>query len=292
MNADIPARLDDMGADIAARLDAVGDVLATLGRAAVAVSGGVDSLTLATIAHRRLGRLATMFHARSAAVPEEATARVRAEAIAQGWQLEVIDAGEFARTDYVANPVNRCFHCKTSLYSTIVPAAAGAVVVSGTNLDDLGEYRPGLDAARDHGVRHPFVEAMVDKSHVRALARHLGLADIAELPAAPCLSSRVETGIAIRPEVLAAIHKAERLVTAHFDGRARTVRCRVRAAGVVVELDVALLEQLTETDRDALAQGVAALFRETHPETRVGFAPYRNGSAFLVNFDGAQRRRS
>ena len=107
--------------------------------------------------------------------------------------------------------------------------------MSGTNLDDLGDYRPGLEAARDHQVRHPFVEAEIDKRTVRALAAELGLGVLSELPSAPCLSSRVETGIRIEAAVLAMVHEAEKLVGARLSPK--TVRCRVRGNAVVIELD-------------------------------------------------------
>lgn len=262
------------------RFDVLTEVLGGFDRAAVAVSGGVDSLTLATLAGRLLGERVRMYHAVSAAVPREATDRVRALADAQGWQLDVIDAGEFSRPDYLANPVNRCFHCKTSLYSSIVPRAGGATVLSGTNLDDLGEYRPGLRAAEEHGVRHPFVEASVDKGMVRAIAGHLGLGDIADLPAAPCLSSRVETGIPIRPEVLAGIHRAERLIAQAISPK--TVRARYRADGIVVELDAVALSRLAASDRPELERRVLECFGSAAGVGGVRFEPYRNGSAFLV----------
>ena len=115
----------------------------------------------------------------------------------------MIDAGEFGSADYMRNPVNRCFYCKTSLYGAIRPHTA-AQIVSGTNLDDLGEYRPGLIAAKEHGVRHPFVEARHRQAGACVRSRATsGLGEVAELPASPCLSSRVETGIAIDPVVLA-----------------------------------------------------------------------------------------
>ena len=136
-----------------ARLEAVLEGCAPL---AVAVSGGVDSLTLAWIAHRRLGARAAMFHAVSPAVPPEATARTEALARAEGWSLSVFDAGEFADPAYRDNPVNRCFFCKRSLYGAIA-SRTRRQIVSGTNCDDLGEFRPGLDAAAAAGVRHPYV---------------------------------------------------------------------------------------------------------------------------------------
>src|SRR5882757_11460128 len=93
--------------------------LRDLDSAAVAVSGGVDSMTLAVIAHRTRHAATTMFHAVSPAVPPEATERVRRYARSEGWDLVVFDAGEFADADYRSNPVNRCFYCKTHLYSAI-----------------------------------------------------------------------------------------------------------------------------------------------------------------------------
>jgi len=246
---------------------------------AVAVSGGVDSLTLATVAHRSRGSRVEMFHATSPAVPQEATQRVRDMAAREGWKLTVVDAGEFDDPDYRSNPVNRCFYCKTNLYGALVPRTR-AQIVAGTNLDDLGEYRPGLDAAKDHGVKHPFVDAGIDKKTVRALARHFGLEDIAELPSAPCLSSRIETGIAIDPAMLQLVHAAERLVTRALSPR--TVRCRVRAKGVVIELDEQQLAALDGVARNAIEGDVGSLFRAGGFDYPVSLAPYRTGSAFLV----------
>jgi pyridinium-3,5-biscarboxylic acid mononucleotide sulfurtransferase len=264
-------------------LDRLASILRGLNRAAVAVSGGVDSLTLARIAHDLLGDEVTMYHAISPAVPIEATDRVRALAHQYGCQLEIINAGEFDSEDYMRNPVNRCFFCKTSLYDAIQAIAkqTNAQILSGTNTDDLGEYRPGLEAAKQHDVRHPFVEAGISKADVRALARELGLGEIAELPAAPCLSSRVETGIAIDPETLRAIHATEKLVAAAL--QPKTVRCRVRADGVVIELDETTLSGLDEKTREGLTSQIENVFVQGHSVTSIRFETYRTGSAFLVN---------
>jgi uncharacterized protein len=258
------------------RLEAV---LRDIRQIAVAVSGGVDSLTLATLAHRTPGVEAEMFHAVSPAVPAEASARVRALAAAECWKLTMIDAGEFGDANYRSNPVNRCFYCKTNLYGALVPHTS-LQIVAGTNLDDLGEYRPGLEAAQNHGVRHPYVEAGIDKKTVRAIARELGMGTIADLPSAPCLSSRIETGIAIDPRMLQLVHAAENLVARALSPR--TVRCRVRATGVVIELDGPTLLALAATARAALEKDVGDLFRAGGFDYAVALAPYRTGSAFLV----------
>lgn len=262
-----------------AKLKELEALLGSIGEIGVALSGGVDSMTMAAAAHAALGQGAVMYHAKSPAVPHEASVRVQTAAAARGWHLVVLDAGEFGRAEYLANPVDRCFYCKTSLYASI-RARTAVQLVSGTNLDDLGEYRPGLRAAEDHGVRHPFVEVGASKDMVRAMARELGLGAVAELPAAPCLSSRIETGIVIDAATLSLVHESERLIGAAV--AARTVRCRVRAEGVVLELDAAALAAIAPQRRDELAGEVGGIFAAAGFPRPVSFAPYRNGSAFLV----------
>ena len=264
-------------------VEAVGRVLDAMGPVAVAVSGGIDSLTLATIAARRLRDRAEMFHSRTASVPTEATARTRDLAARLGWRLHVIDAEEFSREEYLSNPVNRCFYCKQSLYGQIA-RHTGSQLLSGANTDDLSDYRPGLDAAREAGARHPFIEAGLGKRDIRAMARALGLGDLAEIPASPCLSSRVETGLRILPETLRRIERAEAAVRERLP-RAHAVRCRVRATGVVIEIDAAALEALDANARDEIAGAVRSIFG-AHPR----LAAYRTGSAFIHPSTIATRR--
>ena len=267
-----------MAEPASACVPALNAVLDGIGRAAVAVSGGVDSMTLALLAGRRPRMACAMFHAVSPAVPPEATARVRAVAAREGWRLTVLDAGEFDDPAYRANPANRCFYCKTNLYGALAERT-DATLLSGTNLDDLGDWRPGLKAAQAHGVRHPFVEAGIGKDRIRAIAAGLGFHDLARLPAAPCLASRIETGLRVEADDLAAVHAAERYIARQL--RPETVRCRRRRAGIVIELDAPTLGALGERRRAALGAAIAGMFESDLRARPVSFAPYRTGSAFL-----------
>ena len=253
-------------------------VLEDIGPLAVAVSGGVDSMTLAVAARRVLGGDARMLHAVSPAVPQDASSRVQDYATREGWQLDLIDAGEFADSDYLANPHDRCFYCKSNLYSTMANAV-DCVLVSGTNRDDLSDYRPGLKAAAIYRVRHPYVEAGMNKADVRSLARELSLHDLAALPASPCLSSRVETGLSIDPGVLGAIYQSEQRVQQALDPK--TVRCRVRHDAVVVELDAGSIRALDETKTTRLRRQIRTLMAAAGVEHPISFQTYRMGSAFL-----------
>lgn len=246
--------------------------LATYGPLTIAVSGGVDSMTLATLAHRA-GAAVRMAHAVSPAVPPAATARVRAYAEREGWALSVVEPGEFADPAYLSNPVNRCYFCKSHLYERIAGLADG-LIASGANTDDLGDYRPGLLAASEREVVHPFIDAEIGKAEIRALAARHGLSDIAELPAQPCLASRVETGIGIDASDLSFIDRVEENLRAAY-GSKRTLRCRITREGVVVEVEAALLGEA-----EAIAARVAPLCR-AEGRTLAGCRPYRRGAAFL-----------
>lgn len=266
-----------------ARLEAC---LASLGPVAVAVSGGVDSMTLAYVAHR-VNSASRMFHALSPAVPVQATERVRRYAARERWNLEVIDAGEIRDPRYLANPANRCYFCKTDLYDTVT-FHTELTVVSGTNMDDLGDYRPGLAAAKEHRVVHPYVEAGIDKDTLRYMAKSLGLDDLCELPAAPCLSSRVTTGITIDPKLLPVINEVEQALWESLRHRIAIegVRCRIRPSSVAIQIETEEdirhdAEWAVETRaivKDLLERhGYAAYARHVTVE------PYERGSAFLID---------
>ena len=242
-------------------------------RLAIAVSGGVDSMTLAHVAHRRSRTQATMVHATSPAVPAAARRRVEDHANHHGWTLRVLDAGEFADARYRANPVDRCYYCKTNLYDRIREHTADPIA-SGTNTDDLSDFRPGLKAAAEHGVVHPYVEAGLDKAAVYAIAASLCLADLERLPAQPCLASRVETGIAIDAADLAFIDAVESRLAVQLPQGA-VIRCRVTHAGVAIELGDA------SADVRAVAAAIAHAACAAAGRAFVGVRGYARGAAFL-----------
>ena len=236
-------------------------------------------MTLSSFAHRNFGRgKVRMVHAVSPAVPRTATSRVETQSATEGWDLDLIDAGEFTDESYLSNPFNRCFFCKNSLYQTLSQNSCGTLV-SGTNSDDLQDFRPGLKAAEEFRVRHPYVEAGFTKDDVRVLASNLGLSELSRLPASPCLSSRVETGIRIDASDLSAIDEAESWMQLNLGPR--TVRCRVLEEGIMIQLDLSTLERLDLNDQQETVAKVRDLFRH-RPETRIRFAPYRRGSTFLI----------
>ncbi|EDQ02965.1 Pyridinium-3,5-biscarboxylic acid mononucleotide sulfurtransferase (plasmid) [Sulfitobacter indolifex] len=254
---------------------ALHDALATPASLTIALSGGIDSLTLSAAAAKVRGAAGlTLCHAVSAAVPSAATARVKEFAAAWGAPLRLVDAGEFADPSYRANPVNRCYFCKSNLYGTL--ARMGPLVAAGTNTDDLTDYRPGLQAAAEHGVLHPFVDAQMSKADVRALARVLGLGELAELPAAPCLASRIETGLRVEPADLAVIDRIETLLRAELGNI--TLRCRLLRGGWVVEVDQLVHNGLSASQR---AMVLAQVRQETDDGRAVDLRPYSRGSAFV-----------
>lgn len=249
----------------------------------IACSGGIDSLLLATIAHRAAPDDTIVAHTVTPAVPGPGTARVVAFAEREGWNLEIVRSNEFDDERYLSNPTDRCYFCKTNLYDAITAlqklptAQADSVILSGANTDDLGEYRPGLIAADEHAVHHPYIEAKWGKADIRQAARSLGLAE-ADLPASPCLASRLYTGTRVTANRLQAVETGEALVT-ELTG-ITVVRCRVRGAKVLVEV--------SQDDRSLVTTAVLAAVESAMSAIESGIESvqlddrqYRPGRAIL-----------
>jgi uncharacterized protein len=189
------------------------------------MSGGVDSAVVAKAAQLALGPHAVAITADSPSVARADLADARRVAELIGIRHVVVGTDEFSDPDYARNDGSRCYHCKTELYDQIAGLHGELgfdVIVSGANLDDLGDYRPGLIAAAEHGVRHPLQELEFGKSVVRELAQYWKL-PIWDKPASPCLSSRIAPGVAVTTERTARIEAAEAIL--HELGLAE---CRVR----------------------------------------------------------------
>lgn len=217
--------MSDIGGELAAKRDRLLAVLGELPGVAVAFSGGIDSTVVAKAAHLALGERAVAVTADSPSVARRELDDARELAALIGIRHVVVRTQEFDNPAYLANDGTRCYHCKTELYTTVerlLPELGVPVVASGANLDDLGDYRPGLVAAAEHAVRHPLQEAGFTKADVRALAKCWGLPTW-DKPAAPCLSSRMAPGLAVTPERTKRVEDAESLL------RSLGLReCRVR----------------------------------------------------------------
>ena len=226
---------------------------------AVAFSGGVDSAVVAAAAHRALGHRAVAITADSPSVPRREINGAREFAVAVGLRHIVVGTDEFSNPAYTRNSGDRCYHCKSTLYdriSELLPSLDVDLICSGANLDDLGDYRPGLTAAAERGIRHPLQECGFTKADVRSLARTWGLA-VAEKPASPCLASRLAPGVAVTPERTRRVELAEEFLRSlgFTDCRVRyhdgdLARVEVPAA----ELDFALSVDCRDAIREKLRE--------------------------------------
>jgi uncharacterized protein len=225
----------------------------------VAFSGGVDSTVVAAVAADVLGDRAQAVTAVSPSLPPGEADQARRLAASIGIRHSTVRTREAENPAYLANGVDRCYHCKRELYTVLGAVAAtanGATVVSGANVDDLGDFRPGLRAAAELGVRHPLVEANMTKADVRRAAAELKLPN-RDKPASACLSSRIAYGVTITVDELSKVGRAERLLK---DLGLRQCRARVHGDLVRIEVDVEDLPRLTEPRvRERVVEGIIAL---------------------------------
>jgi len=250
-------------------------ILDGLGRVMVAYSGGADSAYLAWAAHRVLGDNAIAITADSASIPESHKRDAEALARQCGFRHEYVPTFEFDNPDYARNDANRCFHCKDELFTRLeeVGRERGfAHIVYGVNQDDLGDYRPGQNAARIHQVKAPLMEAGLRKAEIRELSRRAGLPTW-DRPASACLASRVPYGTPVTVETVKTVERGEEAVkTLGF------WQFRVRYHGELVRLEFAK-EELEKALTVEMAARLTAIFKPLgfHYVT-IDLEGYRQGS--------------
>jgi len=246
-----------------AKLHQLRSLFADMQQALIAYSGGVDSALVAKVAYDVLGDRALAVTADSPSLLPEDLEAARQQAESMGISHEIVHTHEMDNPDYASNPVNRCYFCKSELHDTLKPLALERgypYVVDGVNADDLQDYRPGIQAAKERGARSPLAEVGITKLEVRQISQQLGL-DWWDKPSQPCLSSRFPYGEAITVEKLRRVGQAERYL------RNLGLRdLRVRSDGDTARIELPP-EEITafvvNTDREAMVaafQGMGFLY--------------------------------
>jgi len=245
----------------------------------VAFSGGVDSALLARAAKDALGERALIVTAESETYPASELAEAKRLGVSIGLRHVIVRTDELANPDYANNGANRCFFCKDELFTKLAPIAARegiGTLVYGANLDDLGDHRPGMKAAREHGVRAPLIEAELSKQEIRDISRELGLPTW-DKPSFACLSSRFQYGDQITADKLRQVDAAEEFVRS-LGFRQFRVRHHDRLARLEIPLED--VPRLWEEGRH---QAIVTRFRELgYVYVTVDLAGFQSGSANLL----------
>ncbi len=252
-------------------------------RVVVALSGGVDSSVVALAAKKALRNNAIAITADYKTLAQEELATAQQVAKEIGIEHKVIEYNELENSEFVKNDNMRCYHCRTELGQHLVEEAKKAgitLIVDGTNVDDLGDYRPGILALRENGVRSPMVELSITKSEIREIARRFGLS-VYEKPSNACLASRIPTGSEVTYEKLQRIENAEIIVKTIFGVK----QVRVRDHGELARIEVGKDELQKMFDVNKLASLDDKLKKLGFKFVSVDAAGYKTGKLVMIDSD-------
>lgn len=262
------------------KLEKLRDLLRSYGSCLIAYSGGVDSVFLAFVAHQALGNKALAVLADSPSLPRRELEEAVAVAKQFNIPLRIVKTEEFDNADYLANPNNRCYFCKTELFTQLAPLAKKenfAVIAYGENASDVGDHRPGAKAAGEFQVRAPLKEAGLTKAEIRALSAQFGL-PTADKPQMACLSSRVPYGEAVTPQKLKMIEEAEYVLRdlGFYDVRVR--HHELPGQGSLARIEVGMDEMPKFLEGDAFSHVAASLKKIGYMHVTLDLQGYRRGS--------------